>query len=117
MRTEIRQFIQKSGVFMTETMGATKGKFEIQRDGGISFLAYETDGEGWVSLLYTEVPPALRGRGIANELAQMGLEYAKAHEMKVDVVCPIVFHFLSKHPEYKSLIGIRGYRPAKSQSI
>jgi uncharacterized protein len=47
----------------------------------------------------------------------MGLEYAKAHEMKVDVVCPIVFHFLSKHPEYKSLIGIRGYRPAKSQSI
>ena len=102
---------------MAETMEAMKGKFEIERDGGISFLAYEIGGEGWISLLHTEVPPTLRGRGIANELAQMGLEYAKAHEMKVDVVCPIVFHFLSKHPEYKSLIGIRGYRPAKSQSI
>ena len=102
---------------MAETIEAMKGKFEIERDGGISFLAYEIDGERWISLLHTEVPPTLRGRGIANELAQMGFEYAKAHEMKVDVVCPIVFHFLSKHPEYKSLIGIRGYRPAKSQSI
>jgi predicted GNAT family acetyltransferase len=102
---------------MAETMEAMKGKFEIERDGGISFLAYEIDGEGWISLLHTEVPLTLRGRGIANELAQMGLEYAKAHEMKVDVVCPIVFHFLSKHPEYKSLAGIRGYRPAKSQSM
>src|SRR6202020_2737878 len=102
---------------MVETMEATKGRFEIDRDGSISYLAYEINGEGRISLLHTEVPPALRGRGIANELAQMGFEYAKAHEMKVDVVCPIVFHFLSKHPEYKSLIGIRGYRPAKSQSI
>jgi len=102
--------------FMTEFTEATNGKFEIERDGGISFLAYEIDGEGWISLLYTEVPPELRGQGIANELAQMGLEYAKAHELKVEIVCPIVFHFLSKHPEYKSLVRIRGYRPAKPQS-
>jgi predicted GNAT family acetyltransferase len=101
---------------MTETTEAMKGKFEIERDGGISFLAYETDGEGWISLLHTEVPPALRGRGIANELAQMGLEYAKAHQLKVDIICPIVFHFLGKNPQYKPLVGIRGYRPAKLQS-
>ena len=100
---------------MSEAMEATRGKFEIERDGGVSFLAYETDGEGWISLLHTEVPPAQRGRGIANELALMGLEFAKTHQLKVDVVCPIVFHFLTKNPEYKSLIGIRGYRPAKSQ--
>jgi len=101
---------------MTETTEAMKGKFEIERDGGVSFLAYETDGEGWISLLYTEVPPALRGRGIANELARMGLEYAKAHKLKVDIVCPIVFHFLTKNPEYKSSVGIRGYQPAKPES-
>jgi uncharacterized protein len=100
--------------FMTETMEAAKGQFEIERDGEISFLAYEIDGEGWISLLHTQVPLALRGRGIANELAQLALEYAKAHQLKVDVVCPIVFHFLTKHPEYKPLVGIRGYRSAKS---
>ena len=100
---------------MSKTMEARRGRFEIERDGGISYLAYETDGEGWISLLHTEVPPAQRGRGIANELALMGLEYAKAHQLKVDVVCPIVFHFLTKNPAYKSLVGIRGYRPAKPQ--
>jgi hypothetical protein len=101
---------------MAETMEATKGRFAIERDGDTSYLAYETDGEGWISLLHTEVPPALRGRGIANELAQMGLEYAKAHELKVDIVCPIVFHFLTKNPEYRPLVGRRGYQPAKPQS-
>jgi predicted GNAT family acetyltransferase len=102
--------------FKAEAMEAAKGKFEIERDGGVAFLAYETDGDGWISLLHTEVPPPLRGRGIANELAQMGLEFAKAHELKVEVVCPIVFHFLTKHPEYKPLVGIRGYRPTGPQS-
>jgi hypothetical protein len=42
----------------------------------------------------------------------MGLEYAKEHRLKVDVVCPIVFDFTTKHPEYKPLLGIRGYKPA-----
>ena len=95
---------------MSNSTSATKGKFEIERQGEISFLAYELDGEGWISLLHTQVPPAVRGQGIANELAKMALEYAKEHQLKVDVVCPVVFHFTTKHPEYKSLLGIRGYR-------
>jgi len=95
---------------MSNSTSATKGKFEIERGGEISFLAYELDGEGWISLLHTQVPPAVRGQGIANELAKMALEYAKEHQLKVDVVCPVVFHFTTKHPEYKSLLGIRGYR-------
>jgi predicted GNAT family acetyltransferase len=93
----------------TETP-TSKGRFEIEHEGQISFLAYEIDGAGWISLLHTSVPRPLRGRGIANELAQMALEYAKEHQLKVDVVCPVVFHFTSKHPEYKPLMGIRGYR-------
>lgn len=82
------------------------------RNGMVKFpiLVYETDGAGWISLLYTWVSPALRGRGIANELAQLALEYAKGKHLKVEVVCPVVFHFVSKHPEYKPLVGIRGYR-------
>jgi hypothetical protein len=60
--------------------------------------------------LHTWVEPKLRGQGVANELALMALEYAKEQELKVDVVCPVVFHFISTHPEYKPLVGIRGYR-------
>ena len=56
------------------------------------------------------MPEKVRRRGLASELARMALEYARDHQLKVDVVCPIVFHFVNKHPEYKPLLGIRGYR-------
>ena len=99
---------------MDEQRNPGKGQFEIEREGETARLAYEIDNEGWISLLHTFVPPSLRGRGIANELARMGLEYAKEHRLKVDVVCPVVFHFTRKHPEYKPLVGIRGYKPSHS---
>jgi hypothetical protein len=97
---------------LSDSSRAAKCQFEIERDGEVSFLAYETDGAGWISLLLTWVSPALRGRGVANDLAQLALEYAKDNDLKIDVVCPVVFHFVSKHPEYKPLVGIRGYKMA-----
>ena len=83
-----------------------KGRFEIERDGLVAYLAYETDGHDGISLLHTEVPAAIRHHGIANELAQMALEHAKEKHLKVEVICPVVFHFLNKHPEYKSLVRL-----------
>ena len=60
---------------------------------------------GWITLLHTEVPEALRGRGIAGTLAKTGLEYARDNNLKVDVVCPLVANYLSKHPEFQALVG------------
>jgi predicted GNAT family acetyltransferase len=95
---------------MSDETLPTRGQFEIERDGETAFLAYEVDGQGWISLLHTQVPEPVRGQGIANELARTALEYAKEHQLKVDVVCPVVFHYVNTHPEYKPLLGIRGYR-------
>jgi uncharacterized protein len=94
-----------------------KGRFEIERDGQISFLAYETDGQGAISLLHTQVPLPLRERGIASELAKMALEYAKENRLKVEVICPVVYHFLNKHPEYRALIRVpSSYSPKASSN-
>lgn len=95
---------------MSDSTIPTRGQFEINRDGKTAYLAYEVDDEGWISLLHTQVPEPIRGQGIANELARTALEYAKDHHLKVDVVCPVVFHYVNKHQEYKPLLGIRGYR-------
>lgn len=111
---EYRRNPEASSSYTDEQRNRRKGQFEIERDGKHARLAYEVDNEGWISLLHTFVPPALRGRGIANELARMGLEYAKKHRLRVDVVCPVVFHFTTELPEYKPLLGIRGYKPAHS---
>lgn len=81
----------------------TNGRFEIERDGQIAYLEYNLTGK-ILQLIHSEVPEAMRGHGIAATLAQSALEWAREHQVKVDVVCPSVAAYLEKHPEYKDLV-------------
>jgi uncharacterized protein len=80
-------------------------RFELEEDGETAYLEFELDNVGWITLWHTEVPQALRGRGIAGVLARTALEYARDHQLKVDVVCPLVANFVSKNPEFQALVG------------
>ena len=66
-----------------------KGRFELEQDGKVAYLEYTVAGK-ILGLIHTEVPEALRGKGIASELTKSAFEYARDHDMKVDVVCPTV---------------------------
>ena len=81
----------------------TSGRFEIERDGEIAYLEYTIAGD-ILELIETIVPEKLRHQGLAATLAQTGLQYARDHKLKVDVICPLVQGFVSKHPEYADLI-------------
>lgn len=81
----------------------TSGRFELERDGQVAYLEYTATGEV-LGLLHTEVPEALRGRGMAGELAKTALDWAREHHMKVDVVCPFAAEYLANHPEYLDLV-------------
>jgi uncharacterized protein len=83
-----------------EPVKVTHSRFEIEEDGHIAFLEFQTDGE-WITLLHTEVPLKLREHGLGSELARTALEYARDNHLKVDIVCPFVADFIAKHPEYK----------------
>jgi hypothetical protein len=83
----------------------TRSRFEIEERGEVAYLEFDRDSQGWMTIWHTEVPSAMRGRGVAAELAQTAFEYAKQNELRVDVVCPLAADFAIKHPEYKSLIG------------
>jgi predicted GNAT family acetyltransferase len=85
----------------------TRKRFEIEENGQIAYLEFDTEGEGWMTLWHTEVPPAMRGHGVATELAQAAFNYAREHGLRVDVICPSAAMFLSKHPEYVSNTGKR----------
>jgi uncharacterized protein len=80
-------------------------RFELEENGETAYLEFEVDQTGWITLYHTEVPPGLRGRGIAGTLAKTALEYARDHQLKVDVVCPLVANYLSKNPEFQPLVG------------
>jgi uncharacterized protein len=83
----------------------SSSRFELEENGETAYLEFEIDSAGWITLLHTEVPAALRGRGIAGLLAKTGLEYARDNKLKVDVLCPLVAHYLSKNPEFQPLVG------------
>jgi len=86
---------------MSKQTQVTRSRFELDEDGHTAWLEFETDGHGWITLLHTEVPPALRGRGIASTLARTALDYTRDNNLKLDVVCPLVAAFLEKHPELR----------------
>lgn len=80
-------------------------RFELEEEGETAYLEFELDHAGWITLWHTEVPQALRGRGLAGALAKTALEYARDNNLKVDVICPSVANFLSKNPEFQPLVG------------
>lgn len=82
----------------------TRSRFELLQDGLTSYLEFETDDLGWMTLLHTEVPKELRGQGLALELTTTAFQYAKDHNLKVDVVCPVALHILQTHPEFQALV-------------
>jgi uncharacterized protein len=83
----------------------TMSRFELEEEGETAYLEFELDHSGWITLWHTEVPQALRGRGLASVLAKTALEYARDHDLKVDVICPSVANYLSKNPEFQDLVG------------
>jgi hypothetical protein len=87
------------------TKSVSRSRFEFEEEGQVAYLEFETDGDGWMTLWHTEVPPSLQGRGIASTLARTALEYAREHTLKVDVICPVVAAYIHKNPEFKELVG------------
>jgi predicted GNAT family acetyltransferase len=81
----------------------SNGRFELERDGHVAYLEYNLAGK-ILQLLHTEVPEALRGKGMASALAESALQWAREHQVKVDVICPYVAAYLKKHPEYSDLL-------------
>lgn len=81
----------------------TTGRFEMDKDGEVAFLEYSLSGDV-LELTHTEIPKKLRGRGLASDLAEMALQSARENNLKVDIICPTVRDYVSKHPEYSDLV-------------
>ena len=72
-------------------------RFELAVAGETAVLNYERTGKS-IILVHTEVPPALRGRHLADVLAKAAIESAHAEGLQVIAVCPLVKAYLRKHP-------------------
>jgi hypothetical protein len=78
-------------------------RFETFIEGQTGFVDYKLR-PGVMTVLHTEVPQALEGRGIAAALSKHVLEYIAAEKLKLVPLCPYLSLYLTRHPEYQYLV-------------
>jgi predicted GNAT family acetyltransferase len=77
-------------------------RFELALDGATASSEYRLS-DNVLTLMHTEVPKALEGRGIGSRLARGILDRARARGLKVRALCPFIKAYIGKHPEYADL--------------
>ena len=90
---------------MDHSTRVTRSRFEIEQNGQVSYLEFETDGHGWMTIWHTEVAEEQRGKGLGLELVTRAFQYARDNSLRVDVICPLAKHLLEKHPDLRVLLG------------
>jgi predicted GNAT family acetyltransferase len=81
----------------------TAERFEIHVDEEVAFLAFRISGSA-MAVTHTEVPTALRGKGLGEALARAALDDARARGLTVKPYCPFVARYIESHPEYAALV-------------
>lgn len=83
---------------------AAEKRYEITAAGETSVAEYERTGDT-IIFTHTYVPPALRGRGLAEQLVRRALEDARAAGQKVVPQCSYVARFIDRHREFQPLLA------------
>jgi predicted GNAT family acetyltransferase len=69
-------------------------------------LAYSLPAAGVIDFVHTFVPEEQRGQGIADELAQTALAYARQQHLKVRTSCQFMASYVQQHhQEYADLLA------------
>ncbi|HLU08226.1 MAG TPA: GNAT family N-acetyltransferase [Oceanobacillus sp.] len=76
-------------------------RFEIQLGDQLAMVEYMLAGNN-IIFTHTEVPPAFEGQGIANRMVKFALDYAVNAGYKIQPLCPVVKHYVDRHPEYQA---------------
>lgn len=87
---------------MTDTVrdNTALSHFELDTGRGLAIAAYRIAGDT-ITFTHTEVPPALRGGGIASRLVRSALEEARARGLRIVPLCSFVAEYVARHPEYR----------------
>jgi predicted GNAT family acetyltransferase len=81
-----------------------RNRFELDVDGTITFVTYRKS-PGAITLVHTDVPPELGGRGIGSKLGRATLDAVRAQGRQLSVECDFIRSFMTKHPEYNDLLA------------
>ena len=80
-------------------------KYYAVVDGQESVCEYGAAGDKTLNFWHTYVPPALRGRGIAEQLVHQALEDARTRGYKVIPSCWYVRLYIDRHRELQDVVA------------
>jgi uncharacterized protein len=86
------------------TDNQARSRYELAVEGSIAFINYRRVGQRRV-LTHVEVPPALRGRGIAAELCAAALDLVRGQGESVEAGCSYVADFIARNAPYQDLLA------------
>ena len=83
---------------------AARHRFEMVVDGQIAYVTYVRHGDR-LTLMHTEVPKALGGRGIGSALARAVLDEIRRRGVRITPECEFMAGFIERNPDYADLIA------------
>jgi predicted GNAT family acetyltransferase len=79
-------------------------RFELDVEGSTAFVTYRKSPDA-ITLVHTEVPAELGGKGVGSKLARAALDAVRAQGRKLTVECDFIRNYMSKHAEYDDLLA------------
>jgi predicted GNAT family acetyltransferase len=79
-------------------------RYELNVDGHIAFANYR-NVDGVIAITHTEVPSALRERGVGSRLVLEMLGEIRAQNLKVRPLCSFARFVVAQHPEFGDLVA------------
>lgn len=71
-------------------------QFEIRKtDDHLAYMGYRIQ-DGSIYIMHTEVPKPLREEGLAKELAEFAIQYAKDEGLQLVAYCPFMRSYLKR---------------------
>lgn len=80
-----------------------RSRYELVLEGDVAFVDYLVVGKVRV-LTHSEVPPALRGHGVAAELVAGALQLVREQGLSVEPRCSYVMQFIERNAQYHDLL-------------
>ncbi|MEO8516145.1 MAG: GNAT family N-acetyltransferase [Flavobacterium sp.] len=78
-------------------------QFQIIFEGHKALIAYK-ERANTILLIHTEVEPELEGKGVATAVIEKTLRYIEDNNYKLIPLCPLVFAYIKRHPEWKRIV-------------
>ncbi len=89
---------------LTITHNTETKRFETDLGGYPGVLEYSQTQPNTIVFTHTEVAPEIEGKGVAGQLVEQGLTYARDEGLEVMPHCPFVAAYIRQHPEHRDLL-------------